>query len=242
MIEIKSQWVKRIAVQRFLPPEIQEEVKGLLSLGRTAAGNDIYYKIKMELIDLFGRKPEDAYTRAKNRVLSGKPSQLGKALINDLCKKDKKLDGCCCGDIVWGMFREKLPIVVRNHIAELAFNKDTYKAIFTKADQVWDSNQASDPIPSRPVAAVTAQASTQNEVAAMQKNKNQKNKNKKNKGQGQDGQSQSQSNQSGQSQSETKKKINDEGLCRIHAKWKNNATFCAAPWGCSMKNVYKAPQ
>ena len=244
VIEIKSQWVKRIAVQRFLPPEIQEEVKGLLSLGKTAAGNDIYYKIKRELIDLFGRKPEDAYTRAKNRVLSGKPSQLGKALINDLCKKDKKLDGCCCGDIVWGMFREKLPIVVRNHIAELAFNKDTYKAIFTKADQVWDSNQASDPMPSRPVAAVTAQASTQNEVAAMQKNKNQKNKNKKNKGQGQDGQSQSQSGQgqSGQGQSETKKKINDEGLCRIHAKWKNNATFCAAPWGCSMKNVYKAPQ
>ena len=89
---------------------------------------------------------------------------------------------------------------------------------------------------------MTAQASTQNEVAAMQKNKNQKNKNKKNKGQGQESQSQSGQGQSGQGQSETKKKINDEGLCRIHAKWKNNATFCAAPWGCSMKNVYKAPQ
>ena len=146
VIEVKSQWLKRIALQRFLPADIQEEVKGLLSLGKTAAGNEIYFKIKKELVELFGRKPEDAYTRAKNRVLSGKPSQLGKALINDLCKKDKKLDGCCCGDIIWGMFREKLPIVVRNHIAEMSFNKDTYKAIFTKADQVWDSNQSSVPL------------------------------------------------------------------------------------------------
>ena len=249
VIEIKSQWVKRIAVQRFLPPEIQEEVKGLLSLGKTAAGDDIYHKVKKELIELFGRKPEDAYTRAKNRVLSGKPSQLGKALINDLCKKAKKLDGCCCGDIIWGMFREKLPIVVRNHIAEMSFNKDTYKAIFTKADQVWDSNQASDPIPSRSVAAVAtaAGAAPQTEVAAVQRNRGQggqknknKGQNKPNKGQGQSGQS----GQNGQNQPEEKKKklVNDEGLCKIHAKWKNKANFCAAPWGCSMKNVYQEPQ
>ena len=58
VIEVKSQWMKRIALQRFLPPEIQEEVKGLLSLGKTAAGGDIYFKIKNELIELFGRKPE----------------------------------------------------------------------------------------------------------------------------------------------------------------------------------------
>ena len=64
VIEIKSQWLKRIAVQRFLPPEIQEEVKGLLSLGKTAAGDTIYLQIKRELIELFGRKPEDAHTRA----------------------------------------------------------------------------------------------------------------------------------------------------------------------------------
>ena len=76
VIEIKSQWLKRIAVQRFLPPEIQTEVKSLLSLSKTAAGDQIYLKIKKELIELFGQKPEDAYTRAKNRVMTGKPSQL----------------------------------------------------------------------------------------------------------------------------------------------------------------------
>ena len=62
----------------------------------------------------------------------------------------------------------------------MAFNKDTYEAVFDKADQVWDSNQASEPLPARPVAAVTAAPSTQSqkgttEVAAVQKNKSQKN-------------------------------------------------------------------
>ena len=28
----------------------------------------------------------------------------------------------------------------------------------------------------------------------------------------------------------------------MHAKWKDNANFCAAPWACKMKNVWRAPQ
>ena len=248
VIEVKSQWLKRIALSRFLPPEIQEEVKGLLSLGKTAAGDDIYLKLKRELIELFGRKPEDSYERAKNRVLTGKPSQLGKALLNDLCKKDKKLHGCCCSDTTWGMFREKLPIVVRNHLAEVPFNKDTYKAIFTKADQVWDSNRASEPVLSRPVAAVSGeskkspQASSQAEVAAVQKSQNgqggKKNKNK-NKGQGQ---SQNKNQNQAQESKPGKKGVNEDSLCRMHAKWQKEANFCSAPWACKMKNIFKEPQ
>ena len=251
VIEVKSQWMKRIALQRFLPAEIQSEVKSLLSLARTAAGDDIYLKIKTELIELFGQKPEDAYTRAANRVLTGKPSQLGKALIDDLCQ-NKKLDGCCCEVAIWGMFREKLPIVVRNHIAEEKFNKDTYKRIFKKADQVWDSNQASEPLPGRQVAAVVSASGSSPEVAAVQRNGQFKNKNKNqnqgqnkpNNGQGQSqSQSQSKNKNSGQNEGQKEKKlINENGHCRIHAKWKENANFCAAPWGCKMKNVYKSPQ
>ena len=41
---------------------------------------------------------------------------------------------------------------------------------------------------------------------------------------------------------EKKPAVNDDKLCKIHAKWKDNANFCAAPWACRMKNVYKAPQ
>ena len=96
VIEVKSQWSKRIALQRFLPAEVKQEVKSLLIIPKAQAGEDIYKRIKSELLDLFGQKPEDAYIRANNRIMTGKPSQLGKALINDICKYPVKLQSGCC--------------------------------------------------------------------------------------------------------------------------------------------------
>ena len=258
VIGIKKQWTKKIALVRFLPPDIQIQVKSLLKLGQSAAGNDIYFRIKKQLLKLHGPKPEDAYLRAKNRVLSGRPSELGKLLVEDLCPADVKLTGCHCDRIIWGMFREKIPVIIRNHIADMPFNKDTYEAVFDKADQVWDSNRSSEPLNGGQVAAIKAtpsnasSTSTQQEVAAVQRknqrnNKNQNGQNQNNnRNQNQRGQNgQSQSGQNGQNSQGTrppKPAINDDNLCRIHAKWKENANFCAAPWGCRMKNVYKAPQ
>ena len=245
LIGVKKQWTKKIALVRFLPPEIQNQVKSLLKLGQTAAGTDIYYRIKKQLLKLYGPKAEDAYLVAKNLVLTDKPSQLGHKLVETICPAEVKLQGCHCDRIVWGLFREKIPIVIRNHLADMAFNKDTYEAIFDKADQVWDSNRGSEPLPNRQVAAVVASQTVQGEVAAVQKNGQTKNKNKnqQQKGQGQSGQG-GQGSQSNKNEQKPPKKpvINEDKLCRIHAKWKENATFCAAPWGCRMKNVYRAPQ
>lgn len=242
LIGVKKQWTKKIALVRYLPPEIQNEVKSLLKLQQTTAGTDIYLRIKRQLVKLYGPKPEDAYMLAKNLVLTDKPSQLGKQLVELLCPAEVKLTGCHCDRIIWGMFREKIPIIVRNHLADMQFNKDTYEMIFDKADQVWDSNRGQEPLPSRQVAAV-APTTSSNEVAAVQKGGQNKGKNKnKNKGQkGQNAQGGQSQGQNTQSQSSTPK-VNDENLCRIHAKWKNEANFCAAPWACKMKNVYKAPQ
>ena len=110
----------------------------MLRITKTRSGNDIYFRLKQELLDLFGKKPEDDYIQAKNRVLSGKPSQLGKKLIVDICPGDVKLQGCHCAKTVWAMFRGQLPVVIRNHISEMTFSKDTYKAVFAKADLVWN--------------------------------------------------------------------------------------------------------
>ena len=235
LIGVKSQWLKRMALLQLLPAEVQEEVKSLFKLQKSQAGTEIYFKIKKELLDLFGPKAEDAYDRAANRVLTGKPSQLGKLLIDDLCKADTKLSGCCCDRIVWGMFRKQLPIVVRNHISDLPFNKDTYKSVFAKADQVFDSNRGPDP----QVASTSVSVTSATEVAAVQKS--QKKNKKQNKGQKDKG-GQSDKNDSTTAAAAPKPKINEDKLCKIHAKWKENATFCAAPWGCRMKSVYKAPQ
>ena len=226
--------MKRIALQQFLPIEIRTEVKTLLKLTKANCGNDIYLRIKTELLDLFGQKPEDSYNKAKNRVMTGKPSQLGKAIMGDIC--DCQLKCACCARVVWGMYREGLPVVVRNHIAEMKFTKETHKEVFTKSDQVFDSNRASEP-PPKQVAAVESK-----EVAAVQRSqKSQKNKNKGQQGQGNKSQNQNQ-NQGQKPKVDKTKLIDDDGLCRIHAKWKKEANFCAAPWGCKMKNVYKEPQ
>ena len=174
--------------------------------------------------------------------MTGKPSQLGKALVDDLCHLcTVKLAGCCA-NIVWAMFREALPVVVRNHIAEMEFNSTTYLRVFEKADQVYDSNQAGDPL--KQVAAISADP----EVAAIAaKNKSGKNKNQQNKNGQNGGQNQSQKNKNqGQNQGQRKgpKHASAKGdhLCRIHHKFGVNASFCADPWKCEMKEQLKAPQ
>ena len=221
LIGVKKQWTKKIALVRFLPAPIQSQVKSLLTLKQSTAGDDIYLRIKTQLLKLYGAKPEDAYNRAKNRVLTGSPSELGKALVEDICPNDVKLQGCHCDRIVWGMFREKIPIVIRNHLADMPFNATTYEKVFDKADQVWDSNR-SEELPTNQVAATSSD--TSKEVAAVQKsgqNKSQKNKN------------QSQSQGKNQNQAKNKKPQKpakpaaDDKLCKMHAKWKENANFCS---------------
>ena len=249
VIDIKSQWSKRIALQRFLPADVKQEVKSLLIIPKAQAGADIYKRIKTELLDLFGQKPEDGYVRAKNRVMTGKPSQLGKALINDICKCPVKLQSDCCAQIVWGMYREAIPVVIRNHIAELSFNKDTYKQIFQKSDQVYDSNKSTQPVRGATVAATSIQPKPQSslepEVAATKparppKNKNQKGGSNKNQTSAPASNTTPSTGHKGPRHA-TAKGENDK-LCRIHYRWGENGTYCAAPWKCPMKNVFKAPQ
>ena len=256
-IEIKSQWTKRLALLRFLPAEIKQEVKSLLVLQKADAGDDIYKRIKTELIDLFGSKLEDAYVRAKNRVMTGKPSQLGKALVEDICKCKVKLSAGCCARIVWGMYREALPVVIRNHIAEMDFNKDTYKKIFQKSDQIYDSNKPSQP--PRGGAAVAAVTATEEptEVAALKPqkaNRGGRGGYRGGRGGGRGAHTPNPSNTQNSSANPPTSNNSNKGtrhptakgdsekLCKIHFKWGENGSYCAAPWKCPMKAVYRAPQ
>ena len=121
--------VKENGPSKAAPIKNQGGGKVIVKNHQTRSGNDIYFRLKQELLDLFG---------VKNRVLSGKPSQLGKKLIVDICPGDVKLQGCHCAKTVWVMFRGQLAVVIRNHISEMTFSKDTYKAVFAKADLVWN--------------------------------------------------------------------------------------------------------
>ena len=253
MIDIKAQFTKRLAIQRFLPVEVRHEVKALLKLSKADAGNDIYKRIKTELIEIYGPKPEDAYIRAKNRVMTGTPSQLGKTLMDDICDCVPKLACKCCARQVWGMYRESLPVVVRNHIAEQPFNKDTWKSVFKTSDKVYESNQSAEP---RAVSVVhpPVSSSSSPEVAAISLNKKNKNKNgKQNKGNNAQSNTATTNSTPAPAASSTSQQGNkgprhatargdSEKLCRIHYKWGTNGNFCSAPWKCPMKDIYKAPQ
>ena len=58
MIEVKSQWLKRMALQKLIPLEIKEEVKALLRLSKTQAGTDIYYRSNKNCLMSLERNPK----------------------------------------------------------------------------------------------------------------------------------------------------------------------------------------
>ena len=91
MAGIGQQWLKKTVLQRNLPTKQKEDVKALLSLTQTQAGNNIYYRVKQELLRLYAPKPKDSYNKALTRTMVGLPSQLGNQLVNDVCKKNRQI-------------------------------------------------------------------------------------------------------------------------------------------------------
>ena len=141
MAAVKSQWLKKTILQRNLPNKQKEDVKDLLVLQQAEAGTSIYLDIKSELIRIYAPKSQDAYQKALTRTMTGLPSQLGFQIINDICKKPKKLDGCCCDRGALALWSLQLPIQIRAHISTMEFNVNTYKEVFQAADKVFNSSK-----------------------------------------------------------------------------------------------------
>lgn len=77
--ECKSQWMKRLVLQRNLPSDVVEDLQDLFSKGKTAAGATAYYDTKQRVIELYGERPEDRWKAAKGMMLlDKKPSQLAR--------------------------------------------------------------------------------------------------------------------------------------------------------------------
>ena len=141
LASIKSQWMKKTVLQRNLPNPQKEDVKSYLTLQKEVAGNHIYLDIKTELIRIYAAKPDASYRKALTRTMVGLPSQLGYQILNDVCKKANKMNGCCCAAAVQALWVDKLPASVRAHISDREFSKDTYKQIFEAADKCYTSQR-----------------------------------------------------------------------------------------------------
>ena len=138
---VGRQWLKKTVLQRNLPVKQKEDVKSLLTLQKAEAGDRIYHRIKSELIRIYAPKPQDSYRKALERTMTGLPSQVGYQIINDICKKANKLDGCCCAGAALAIWSMKLPVGVLAHISNMEFTKDTFKEVFEAADKVHQSSQ-----------------------------------------------------------------------------------------------------
>ena len=225
MAGVKSQWLKKTVLQRNLPIKQKEDVKELLSTPKEEAGL-IYKKIKTELMRIYAQKPSDTYRKALTRTMVGLPSQLGYQIVNDICKKTTKLDGCCCAAAAEALWTIQLPVAVRNHISDREFNKDTYREVFEAADKCFTSSKQIN-VAALAVAAVDldeTQAAfdpqNQPQVAAFTQKKKKKNK------KGQPG--------SGQSKPQRKRHESSppESCCDRHYTHGAGAWFCLEPQTC----------
>ena len=93
--------------------------------------------------------------RALNRVLSGKPSQLWKALTGDLCSRELK--NCCCLKIVAALWKRAIPSSVRQAVAHYDLKINTFRDVLQVADDVYASNRP--PSASASVAALSLSGS-----------------------------------------------------------------------------------
>ena len=226
---VKSQWMKRCVLVKNLPPHIQSDVKSLLTLKQSAAPTNLYKQIKMEILRIHAPKEDENFKKALSRVLTGLPSQLGQVLINDICDKPVKLDGCCCHKAVRALWTLQLPIQVRGHVADMEFNKATYQAVFQAADKVFISTKTTEL--SAGVAAIATPSTSDTQVAAVRSTNQRQNRGGgRNRGNGRGG---SGSGRGGAQNRQPKPSV-PEGCCDNHKKWAGDAWFCLEPLTCPL--------
>ena len=243
--EIKSQWMKRCILVKNLPPKVQADVKSLLLVKQTAAPVDLYKKIKTEILRLHAPQKEATFKKALSRVLTGVPSQLGQVLINDICDRPVKLDGCCCAKAVYCLFSMQLPQNVRAHIADLEFNKNTYQQVFQTADKIFLSTRPAPELSASVAAVVNVPEDAKPEVAALKpkngggrwyrKNKNANNQSGSDKS-GQKGSGSGNSSSNSNSRGPRHSSNPPSSCCDNHYRWGASSWFCLAPLSCPWKD------
>ena len=240
---LKNQWSKRQVLIQLIPVEYYCDFRNHLQLQEDEAGDDAYFQLKKAIIKQFGPKKADGFDKAIARVMTSTPSHLGRQIMSDICPGRQPLSGCHGADTVLGIWRRSLPQVVRNQIADMDFNKDTFLAVFDKADNVWASNKASTSV----VSALTKSTATSSdpEVAAISNKKNKNNKPNRG-GSGSGGGGAQSGNQGGGQAAKPNRGPRHpdnppQGSCGLHWKFGKAAWTCADRHNCPWRN-YESPR
>ena len=242
MAAVNSQWLKRTILQRNLPNKQKEDVKAFLELTKTQAGDTIYLDIKKELLRLYAPKPCDSYRKALTRQMVGLPSQLGAQIVDDICRRPSKLNGCCCAGAALALWSLQLPANIRAHISNKEFNHQTYKQVFEAADKVYLSGrQVTVAAVARPVhldeTLPAFSDQNQPQVSAIGKNKN---SGSGGGGSGGGGKKNNKNNKGGGKKNKDRGPKSDQNppdsTCDRHYRHGDRAWYCVAPQTCPWKD------
>ena len=247
---VKKNFTKFQVLSTIIPPHVMNEVKPLLRMQATDfPANDAYKQLKQRILRIFGPRPEAAVERALNRTLIGKPSQLARALVEDICKK--QLDCECCPSIVMALWKRHLPSSVRAGIAKYKLTKENFNEVTELADDIHENTSTvasisvgavqkdmDETLPAIPYATA--------EVAATSANQRGRGRGRGrggNRGRGRGGAQASQGAQAQPRHKGTKHPDLPAGQwtgCQMHFRWGRRAHFCTEPLTCPWKNVIAA--
>ena len=248
-VGVKKNFTKFQVLSTIIPRRVIDQVKSLLRKQASDFPNhDAYKQLKREILRIFGPKPEAAVERALNRTLTGKPSELARALVNDICQHE--LDCRCCPPVIMALWKRHLPSSVRSGIAKERLTKQTFEELIEHADDIFEA--------SRPptVAAVTAQPLdetqpaipyAQQEVAAIGRGgrggrgRGGRGANRGGRGSGRGGRQAPANNQDGTRVYRGPKHpdlpAGNWTGCQMHHRWGKGAHFCTEPQTCPWKDV-----
>ena len=111
-VGVKKQWTKFTVLNTILPMKVLTEVKTILKKREADFADGLPYKaLKKEILRIFGPRLETGCERALKRTLTGKPSQLARQIIDDICQHNMTCD-CCPGGVL-AIWKRSLPVAVK---------------------------------------------------------------------------------------------------------------------------------
>ena len=247
-VGVKKNYTKFQVLTTIIPKKVINQCKPLLRKQASDFPNkDAYKQLKATILRIFGPRPEARMERALSRTLTGRPSDLARDLVNDICLSD--LEGCkCCPAIILAMWKRHLPGSVRAGIAHCNFTKETFDTVVQLADDIFVSNA-----PASSMAAIATPSPSLNEtqpampypipeVSAVNRGGSNRSRGRGNRGRGGGGRG-----SSSQQQQQRNKGAKHPDLpagewsgCSMHFKWGRSAHFCSEPASCPWKDIFTA--
>ena len=165
---VKKNFTKFQVLSSIIPINVLNEVKPLLRLTEAEFPNkDAYKQLKTEILRIFGPAPEDRIIRGLSRVMVGSPSQLARALVDDICKCTPQLNCTCCPAIISALWRRQLPESVCAGIAHLTIDHTNFKAVCELADKIFATSKPRASVAAFQVAAVRAPVAAPAEPSSL---------------------------------------------------------------------------